>query len=84
LVHTGLNYLQNLAALDECFNSVVVCFAGEHPAAMQRGKNSAAPCSWSHLSAGLVLFACCSPPRAALVTLLALGVAGHILGWAGT
>jgi hypothetical protein len=51
---------------------------------MQRGKNSAAPCSWSHLSAGLVLFACCSPPRAALVTLLALGVAGHILGWAGT
>ncbi|XP_059490260.1 lachesin-like [Neocloeon triangulifer] len=57
---------------------------GEHPAAMQRGKNSAAPCSWSHLSAGLVLFACCSTPRAALATLLALGVAGHFLGWAGT
>lgn len=49
---------------------------GEHPAAMQRGKNSASPIpGWSHLSMALGLAACTSPRQAvALVLFMAVGV----------
>jgi hypothetical protein len=60
--------------------------SGEHPAAMQRGKNAASPIPgrwWSHLSAGLGLSACL-PPRTAAVVVLLLGLAGHALVWTGT
>lgn len=59
---------------------------GEHPAAMQRGKNAASPIPgrwWSHLSAGLGLSACL-PPRTAAIAVLLLGLAGHAVVWTGT
>ncbi|KAK7865960.1 hypothetical protein R5R35_005024 [Gryllus longicercus] len=59
---------------------------GEHPAAMQRGKNAASPIPgrwWSHLSAGLGLGACLRPRTAALAV-LALGLASHLLAWTDT
>ncbi|GFG36658.1 hypothetical protein Cfor_09399, partial [Coptotermes formosanus] len=59
---------------------------GEHPAAMQRGKNAASPIPgrwWSHLSAGLGLSACL-PPRTAAIAVILLGLVGHALVWTGT
>jgi neurotrimin len=52
---------------------------GEHPAAMQRGKNSASPIpAWSHLSVGLGL-AACTPPRFAIAVALTLAVLAELL-----
>ncbi|XP_066247056.1 lachesin-like [Euwallacea similis] len=52
---------------------------GEHPAAMQRGKNSASPIpGWSHLSMGLGL-AACTPPRFAIAVALSLAVISEVL-----
>lgn len=59
---------------------------GEHPAAMQRGKNSASPIPgrwWSHLSAGLGFSACLRPRTVAEVVVL-LGIASHIYVWTFT
>lgn len=58
---------------------------GEHPAAMQRGKNAASIPGfwWGHLSAGLALSACL-PPRTAAVTVILLALAGHALVWTST
>ncbi|XP_025833382.1 hemicentin-2-like isoform X2 [Agrilus planipennis] len=51
---------------------------GEHPAAMQRGKNSASPLpGWPHLSMGLGLTAC-MPPRFAVSVALSLAVLAHL------
>lgn len=52
---------------------------GEHPAAMQRGKNSASPIpGWSHLSMGLGL-AACTPPRFAFAVALTLAAIAQLL-----
>ncbi|XP_030756140.1 hemicentin-2-like isoform X1 [Sitophilus oryzae] len=52
---------------------------GEHPAAMQRGKNSASPIpGWSHLSIGLGL-AACTPPRFAITVALTLAIISEVL-----
>lgn len=54
---------------------------GEHPAAMQRGKNSASPIPgrwWGPLSAGLGLSAC-FPPRTATAAVIAIGILGHLI-----
>lgn len=52
---------------------------GEHPAAMQRGKNSASPIpGWSHLSMGLGL-AACTPPRFAVAVALSLALISEVL-----
>lgn len=54
---------------------------GEHPAAMQRGKNSASPIPgrwWSHLSVGLGL-AACTPPRFVVSFVLSCAVLAHVL-----
>ncbi|CAH1120886.1 unnamed protein product [Ceutorhynchus assimilis] len=52
---------------------------GEHPAAMQRGKNSASPIpGWSHLSIGLGL-AACTPPRFAVAVALSLAIISEVL-----
>ncbi|XP_049822414.1 hemicentin-2-like [Aethina tumida] len=52
---------------------------GEHPAAMQRGKNSASPIpAWSHLSVGLGL-AACTPPRFAIAVALTLAALAELL-----
>ncbi|XP_076262187.1 lachesin-like isoform X2 [Rhynchophorus ferrugineus] len=52
---------------------------GEHPAAMQRGKNSASPIpGWSHLSIGLGLAACTSP-RFAVTIALTLAIISEVL-----
>ncbi|XP_060516024.1 hemicentin-2-like isoform X2 [Cylas formicarius] len=52
---------------------------GEHPAAMQRGKNSASPIpAWSHLSMGLGL-AACTPPRFAIAVALSLAALSELL-----
>lgn len=49
---------------------------GEHPAAMQRGKNSASPIpGWSHLSMGLGLGACTSPRFAFAIALSVAAIA---------
>nr|CAD7256478.1 unnamed protein product [Timema shepardi] len=59
---------------------------GEHPAAMQRGKNSASPIPgrwWSHLSAGLGLSACVQPRNVAIAVIV-LGFAGHLVAWTGS
>lgn len=54
-------------------------FAGEHPAAMQRGKNSASPIpGWSHLSMGLGL-AACTPRRFAIGVAITLAIIAELL-----
>lgn len=54
-------------------------FLGEHPAAMQRGKNSASPIpGWSHLSIGLGL-ATCTPRRFAIGVAISLAIVAELL-----
>ncbi|XP_050314883.1 hemicentin-2-like isoform X2 [Anthonomus grandis grandis] len=54
---------------------------GEHPAAMQRGKNSASPIpGWSHLSVALGL-AACTPPRFAIAFTLTLAMISELISY---
>ncbi|ERL94862.1 hypothetical protein D910_12135 [Dendroctonus ponderosae] len=72
------NYTCSPSKLDS--SSVVLhVLNGEHPAAMQRGKNSASPIpAWSHLSIGLGL-AACTPPRFAIAVALTLAIISEVL-----
>lgn len=56
-------------------------FTGEHPAAMQRGKNAASPIPgrwWGPLSAGLG-FSTCLSRKSALTIIFLIEVASHII-----
>ncbi|XP_073978156.1 uncharacterized protein isoform X2 [Rhodnius prolixus] len=73
------NYTCHPSNLDS--SSVMLHVLNEHPAAMQRGKNSASPIPgrwWGPLSAGLGLSAC-FPPRTATAAVIAIGIIGHLV-----
>ncbi|KAK9890196.1 hypothetical protein WA026_010307 [Henosepilachna vigintioctopunctata] len=75
--HSG-NYTCSPSNLDSA-SVLLHVLNGEHPAAMQRGKNSASPIpGWSHLSVGLGL-AACTPPRFAASVAITVAVLVHLL-----
>ncbi|XP_044735845.1 zwei Ig domain protein zig-8-like isoform X2 [Chrysoperla carnea] len=74
------NYSCNPSNLDSA-SVLLHVLNGEHPAAMQRGKNSASPIPgrwWSHFSAGLGL-AACTPPRVVVSSMIMIAFIGQIL-----
>lgn len=79
-ISLNYNLYMNIVYSNRVF-SVVLFGPGEHPAAMQRGKNSASPIPgrwWGPLSAGLGLSAC-FPPRTATAAVIFIGILGHLV-----
>ncbi|KAE8748552.1 hypothetical protein FOCC_FOCC004728 [Frankliniella occidentalis] len=78
------NYYQKVTAC-KGFSSLTVIQTGEHPAAMQRGKNSASPIPgrwWGHMSVGLGLRSLLSA-RQTCAMVVALTALHNLLAFAG-